>query len=105
MSSIETGIAVDQENYQAENDLTIDTGYFGDVETSSRNPSLQSKSDSDDDNSEISYEGINNINSPYAQTDIKRDKLLLLFMLLLLSICLFVFSQLLPSKSLAKNQF
>ena len=92
MSSIETGIAVDQENHQAENDLTIDTGYFGDVETSSRNPSLQSKSDSDDDNSEISSEGINNINSSYDQTDIKRDKILLLFMLLLLSICLFVFS-------------
>ena len=95
MSSIETGIAVDQENYQTENDLTIDTGYFGDVETSSSNPSLQSKSDSDDNNSEISSEG-NNINSPYAQTDIKRDKLLLLFMLLLLSICLFVFSHCYP---------
>ncbi|CAH3046897.1 unnamed protein product [Porites lobata] len=50
------GIAVDQENYQAESDLTIDTGYFGDVETSSGNLSLQSKSDSDDDNSEISCE-------------------------------------------------
>ena len=96
MSSIETGIAVDQENHQAENDLTIDTGYFGNVETSSRNPSLQSKSDSDDDNSEISSEGINNINSSYDQTDIKRDKILLLFMLLLLSICLFVFSHCYP---------
>jgi len=92
MSSIETGIAVDQENYQAENDLTIDTGYFGDVETSSSNPSLQSKSDSDHNNSEISSEGINNINSPHAQTDIKRDKILLL----LLSICLFVFSHCYP---------
>ena len=61
MSLIETGIAVDQENYQAENDLTIDTGYFGDVETSSGNLSLQSKSDSDDNSSEISFEGINNI--------------------------------------------
>ncbi|KAM7433100.1 hypothetical protein ABFA07_016615 [Porites harrisoni] len=50
------GIAVDQENYQAENDLTIDTGYFGDVETSSGNLSLQSKSDSDDNSSEISFE-------------------------------------------------
>ena len=92
MSSIETGVAVDQENYQAENDLTIDTGYFGDVETSSSNPSFQSKSDSDDNNLEISSEGINNINSPYAQTDIKRYKILLL----LLSICLFVFSHCYP---------
>ena len=96
MSSIETGIAVDQENYQAENDLTIDAGFFGDVETSSSNPSFQSKSDSDDNNSEISSEGINNINPPHAQTDIKRDKILLLFMLLLLSICLFVFSHCYP---------
>lgn len=95
MSSIETGIAVDQENYQAENDLTIDTGYFGDVETSSSNPSLQWKSDSDDNTSEISSEG-NNINSPCAQTDITRDKILLLFMLLLLSICLFVFRHCYP---------
>lgn len=55
---IKTGIAVDQENYQAESDLTIDTGYFGDIDTSSGNLSLQSKSDSDDDNSEISFEGI-----------------------------------------------
>ena len=70
MSLIETGIAVDQENYQAENDLTIDTGYFGDVETSSGNLSPQSKSDSDDNSSEISFEGINNINSSYDQTDI-----------------------------------
>ena len=80
MSLIETGIAVDQENYQAENDLTIDTGYFGDVETSSGNLSLQSKSDSDDNSSEISFEGINNINSSY---DIKRYKILLLLLLLL----------------------
>lgn len=95
MSSIETGVAFDQENYQAEIDLTIDTGYFGDVETSSSNSSLQSKSDSDDNNSEISSEGIN-INSPYDQTEIKRDKILLFFMLLLLSICLFVFSHCYP---------
>ena len=80
MSLIETGIAVDQENYQAENDLTIDTGYFGDVETSSGNLSSQSKSDSDDNSSEISFEGINNINSSY---DIKRYKILLLLLLLL----------------------
>ena len=60
MSLIETGIAVDQENCQAENDLTIDTGYFGDDETSSGNLSPQSKSDSDDNSSEISFEGINN---------------------------------------------
>lgn len=96
MSSIETGIAVDQENYQAENDLTIDTGYFGDVETSPSNPSFQSKSDSDYNNLKISFQGINNINSPYAQTYIKRDKILLFFMLLLLSICLFVFSYCYP---------
>ena len=83
MSLIETGIAVDQENYQAENDLTIDTGYFGDVETSSGNLSSQSKSDSDDNSSEISFEGINNINSSYDQTDIKRYKILLLLLLLL----------------------
>ena len=81
MSLIETGIAVDQENYQAENDLTIDTGYFGDVETSSGNLSSQSKSDSDDNSSEISFEDINNINSLYDQTDIKRDKILLLLLL------------------------
>ena len=56
--SIKTGIAVDQDNYQAKSDLTIDTGYFGDIDTSSGNLSLQSKSDSDDDNSEISFEGI-----------------------------------------------
>ena len=83
MFLIETGIAVDQENYQAENDLTIDTGYFGDVETSSGNLSSQSKSDSDDNSSEISFEGINNINSSYDQTDIKRYKILLLLLLLL----------------------
>ena len=82
MSLIETGIAVDQENYQAENDLTIDTGYFGDVETSSGNLSPQSKSDYDDNSSEISFEGINNINSSYYQTDIKRYKILLLLLLL-----------------------
>ena len=70
MSLIETGIAFDQENYQAEIDLTIDTGYFGDVETSSSNSSPQSKSDSGDNNSEKSSEGINNINSSYDQTDI-----------------------------------
>ena len=89
MSLIETGIAVDQENYQAENDLTTDTGYFGDVETSSANLSPQSKSDSDDNSSEMSFEGINNINSSYDQTDIKCDKILLLLLLLH---CLFVFS-------------
>ena len=89
MSLIETGIAVDQENYQAENDLTIDTGYLGDVETSSGNLSLQSKSDSDDNSSEISFEGINYINSSYDQTDIKRYKILLLLLLLLLLHCLF----------------
>ncbi|KAM7433093.1 hypothetical protein ABFA07_016610 [Porites harrisoni] len=50
------GIVVNQENYQAENDLTIDTGYFGDDETSSGNLSPQSKSDSDDNSSEISFE-------------------------------------------------
>ena len=82
MSLTETGIAVDQENYQAENDLTIDTGYFGDVETSSGNLSPQSKSDYDDNSSEISFEGINNINSSYYQTDIKRYKILLLLLLL-----------------------
>ena len=82
MSLIETGIAVDQENYQAENDLTIDTGYFGDVETSSGNLSPQSKSDYDDNSSEISFEVINNINSSYDQTDIKRYKILLLLLLL-----------------------
>ena len=82
MSLIETGIAVDQENYQAENDLTIDTVYFGDVETSSGNLSPQSKSDYDDNSSEISFEGINNINSSYDQTDIKRYKILLLLLLL-----------------------
>ena len=96
MSLIETGVAVDQGNYQAENDLTIDTGYFGDVETSSGNLSLQSKSDSDDNCSEISFEGINNINSSYDQTDIKRDKILLLLSLLLH--CLFVFSHGYPVK-------
>ena len=94
MSLIETGIAVDQENYQAENDLTIDTGYFGDVETSSGNLSLQSKSDSDDNSSEISFKGINNINSSYDQTDIKRDKILLLLLLH----CWFVFSHGYPVK-------
>ena len=94
MSLIETVIAVDQENYQAENDLTIDTGYFGDVETSSGNLSLQSKSDSDDNSSEISFEGINNINSSYDQTDIKRDKILLLLLLH----CWFVFSHGYPVK-------
>ena len=94
MSLIETGIAVDQENYQAENDLTIDTGYFGDVETSSGNLSLQSKSDSDDNSSEISFEGINNINSSYDQTDIKRYKILLLLLLH----CWFVFSHGYPVK-------
>ena len=94
MSLIETGIAVDQENYQAENDLTIDTGYFGDVETSSGNLSLQSKSDSDDNSSEISFEGINNINSSYDQTVIKRDKILLLLLLH----CWFVFSHGYPVK-------
>ena len=94
MSLIETGIAVDQVNYQAENDLTIDTGYFGDVETSSGNLSLQSKSDSDDNSSEISFEGINNINSSYDQTDIKRDKILLLLLLH----CWFVFSHGYPVK-------
>ena len=83
MSLIETGIAVDQENYQDENDLTIDTGYFGDVE----------KSDSDDNRSEISFEGISNINSLHDQTDIKRDKILLLLLH-----CLFVFSHGYPVK-------
>ena len=101
MSLIETGIAVDQENYQAENDLTTDTGYFGDVETSSGNLSPQSKSDSDENSSEISFEGINTINCSYDQTDIKREKILLL----LLSHCWFVFGHGYPSKSLAKNQF
>ena len=96
MSLMETGIVVDQENYQAENDLTIDTGYFGDDETSSGNLSPQSKSDSDDNSSEISFEGINNINSSYDQTDIKRDKILLLLLLLLN--CLFVFSHDYPGK-------
>ena len=96
MSLIETGIAVDQENYQAENDLTVDTGYFGDVETSSGNLSPQSKSDSDDNSSEISFQGINNVNSSYDQTDIKRDKILLLLLLLLH--CLFVFSHDYPGK-------
>ena len=86
MSLIETGIAVDQENYQAENDLTIDTGYFGDVETSSGNLSPQSKSDYDDNGSEISFEGINNINSSYDQTDIKRYKILLLLLHCLFSV-------------------
>ena len=86
MSLIETGIAVDQENYQAENDLTIDTGYFGDVETSSGNLSPQSKSDYDDNSSEISFEGINNINSSYDQTDIKRYKILLLLLHCLFSV-------------------
>ena len=86
MSLIETGIAVDQENYQAENDLTIDTGYFGDVETSSGNLSPQSKSDYDDNSSEISFEGINNINSSYYQTDIKRYKILLLLLHCLFSV-------------------
>ena len=103
MSLIETGIAVDQENYQAENDLTIDTGYFADVETSSGNLSPQSKSDSDDNSSEISFEGINNINSSYDQTDIKRDKILVVVVVV---VTLFVcFQSWLPSKSLAKNQF
>ena len=82
MSLIETGVAVDQGNCQAENDLIIDTGYFGDVETSSGNLSPQSKPDSDDNSSEISFEGINNINSSYDQTDIKRNKILLLLLLL-----------------------
>ena len=95
MSLTETGIAVDQENYQAENDWTIDTGYFGDVETSSGNLSPQSKSDSDENSSEISFEGINNINSSYDQTDIKRDKILLLLLLLHF---LFVFSHDYPGK-------
>ena len=95
MSLIETGIAVDQENYQAENDLTVDTGYFGDVETSSGNLSPQSKSDSDDNSSEISFQGINNVNSSYDQTDIKRDKILLLLLLLHF---LFVFSHDYPGK-------
>ena len=94
MSLIETGIVVDQENYQAENDLTFDTGYFGDVETSSGNLSPQSKSDSDDNSSEISFEGINNINSSQDQADIKRDKILLLLLLH----CLFVFSHEYPGK-------
>ena len=62
--------------------MTIDTGYFGDVETSSGNLSPQSKSDSDDNSSEVSFEGINNINSSYDQADIKRYKILLLLLLL-----------------------
>ena len=95
MSLIETGIVVNQENYQAENDLTIDTGYFGDDETSSGNLSPQSKSDSDDNSSEISFEGISNNNSSYDQTDIKRDKILLLSLLLH---SLFVFSHDYPGK-------
>ena len=103
MSLIETGIVVDRENYQAANDLTIDTGYFGDDETSSGNLSPQSKSDSDDNSSEISFEGINNINSSYDQTDIKRDKILVVVVVV---VTLFVcFQSWLPSKSLAKNQF
>ena len=95
MSLIETGIVVNEENYQAENDLTIDTGYFGDDETSSGNLSPQSKSDSDDNSSEISFEGISNNNSSYDQTDIKRDKILLLSLLLH---SLFVFSHDYPGK-------
>ena len=95
MSLIETGIVVNQENYQAENDLTIDTGYFGDDETSSGNLSPQSKSDSDDNSSEISFEGIRNNNSSYDQTDIKRDKILLLSLSLH---SLFVFSHDYPGK-------
>ena len=82
MSLLETGVAVDQGNHQAKNDLIIDTGYFGDVETSSGNLSPQSKPDSEDNSSEISFEGINNINSSYDQTDhIKRNKILLLLLL------------------------
>ena len=98
MSLIETGIAVDQENYQAENDLTIHTGYFGDVETSSGNLSPQSKSDYDDNSSEISFEGINNIS-------LHMIKLISNVIKFCCCCCVVCFQSWLPSKSLAKNQF
>ena len=61
MPSQQPGIAFDKEEYQTEDELTIDTGYCGDAETSFGGLSPLSKSDSEDNDSEIFFEGNNDI--------------------------------------------